>query len=222
MAPDEPPDLAAVRHAYDTVASDYATHLPDVRAESSLELAVLDAFAEAVTAGVAAGAGPVLDAGCGTGRITRYLAERGCAVEGVDLSPGMVAEARRHHPGHRFTVGTLTDLPHPPGGFAGVVLWYSVIHTRPEDHPRVFAEVARVLRPGGHVVVAFQSGEGVRDVSAAYRRLGHDVRLERYLVTADEVAAGLRDVGLREECRLVRRPRGAEQDDQAVVLAQAV
>ena len=56
-------DAEAVRAAYDTVAEDYAARLPDTRAESPLDLAVLDAFAVAVRAD----ADPrVLDAGCGT------------------------------------------------------------------------------------------------------------------------------------------------------------
>ena len=107
--------------------------------------------------------------------------------------------ARRDHPDLPFSVGSLTDLPHPDDQFAGVMLWYSIIHTPPAGQAAVFAEVARVLRPGGHVLVGFQSGEGVRDVSAAYSRFGHEVRLERHLFTADQVAARLTAVGLREE-----------------------
>ncbi|WP_432494509.1 class I SAM-dependent DNA methyltransferase [Kineococcus gypseus] len=217
---DEPVDrsgAAAVRAAYDDVAGLYATHLPDTRAEAPLDLAALDAFVEAVTAG---GDPEVLDAGCGAGRIGRHLADRGCTVEGVDLSPGMVAEARSAHPDLRFTVGSLTDLPFPAGRFAGVLLWYSTIHTPPAGQARVFSEAARVLRPGGHVLVGFQSGRGTRDVSAAYRRYGREVRLERHLFTPDEVARHLRRAGLHERARVVRRPRGAESDDQAFLLAR--
>src|SRR5687768_8290468 len=103
-----------VRVAYDTVAHDYAAHLPDTRAETALDLAMVDAFAEAVSGG---GDPRVLDAGCGTGRMSAYLTERGCLVEGVDLSPGMVAMARRDHPALRFDVGSLTELPHADGQF---------------------------------------------------------------------------------------------------------
>ena len=45
----------AVRRAYDTVAEDYATHLPDTRAEAALDLAMIDAFADAVGSGGSAG-----------------------------------------------------------------------------------------------------------------------------------------------------------------------
>lgn len=215
----DPLGFRSVRDAYDTVAEDYAAHLPDTRAEARLDLAMVDAFAGAVTSGV--DPPRVLDAGCGAGRMSRYLADRGCLVEGVDLSPGMVAMARRDHHDLAFTVASLTDLPYPDDQFAGVLLWYSIIHTPPTGQPRIFAEVSRVLRPGGQVLVGFQYGEGSRDVSAAYRRFGHHVQLERHLYTADDVAARLAAVGLREVCRLVRRAQGNERDDQAVLLAEA-
>lgn len=212
----DPFDLRNVRHAYDTVAEDYAARLPDTRAEAPLDLAMVDAFAAAV----AEGGGRVLDAGCEAGRMSRCLADRGCVVEGVDLSPGMIEMARRDHGDLAFVVGSLADLPHTDGRFDGVLLWYSIIHTRPAGQPRIFEEAARVLRPGGHVLVGFQSGQGPRDVSAAYRRLDHDVVLQRHLYTADQVAAWLAGAGLRETARLVRRPQGVEKEDQAFVLAR--
>lgn len=207
-----------VQRAYDVVAETYADYFPDTRAESALELAVVDAFAAAVTSGDEA---RVLDAGCGAGRMSRFLADRGCVVEGVDLSPGMVDMARRDHPDLDFAVASLTDLPFPDDTFAGVMLWYSAIHTPPQGQPRIFAEVARVLRPGGHLVIGLQAGAGTRDVSAAYAKFGLEVELERYLYTADEVAAFAGDVGLTEVARMIRHAQGSERDDQVALLAQS-
>lgn len=218
LSPAEPIDYGGVRAAYDTVARDYATHFPDTRPEAPLDLAMVDAFIVEVTSEAEP---QVLDAGCGAGRMSRYLADRGCRVAGVDLSPGMVAMAHRDHRDLPFTVGSLVDLPYSDNHFDGVMLWYSIIHTAPAGQARILAEAARVVRPGGHVLVGFQSGEGVRDVSAAYRRFGHEIQLQRHLYTADQVAAQLRTVGLREVSRLVRRARGTERDDQAVLLATA-
>jgi SAM-dependent methyltransferase len=213
----DPLDFSGVRLAYDTVAEDYATHLPDTRAEAPIDLAMVDAFAAAVTE---LGDPRVLDAGCGAGRMSRYLAGRGCRVHGADLSPAMVAQARRNHPDLAFTVGSLSDLPYPDDHFAGVMLWYSIIHTPPGGQARLFAEATRVLRPGGYLLVGFQAGEGTRDVSAAYRRFGHEVELERYLYTVEETASRIEAAGLREVCRMVRRSQGKERDDQAVLLAR--
>lgn len=207
-----------VQRAYDTVAGTYADYFTDASAESPLDRAMVDAFAAAVTD--MDEPGQVLDAGCGAGRMSRYLADRGCAVQGVDLSPGMVEMARRDHPGLEFGVASLTELPFPDDTFAGVMVWYSAIHTPPQGQLQIFAEVARVLRPGGHVLVGLQSGEGTRDASAAYARFGHDIELERYLYTPDEVAAVLEGAGLTEVARMVRRPREGERDDQSALLAQ--
>ncbi len=212
-----PSPNAAVSSAYDTVAEDYALHLPDTRAEANLDLAVLDDFIASVTA---AGSGPLLDAGCGTGRITRYLADRGCTVEGVDISPGMVTAARRAHPDLTFAVASITDLPHQASTFAGVLLWYSTIHTPPDHLPGIFTEMVRVLRPGGHLVVAFQAGVGTHDLAPTYRRYGHDVQLERHLFDVDEVAAQLQAADLHETCRLVRAARGTESDPQVILIAK--
>ena len=59
----------------------------------------------------------------------------------------MIAMARRDHRDLAFTVGSLTDLPYPDDQFAGVMLWYSIIHTPPAGQARIFAEATRVLAP---------------------------------------------------------------------------
>lgn len=69
----------------------------------------------------------VVDAGSGTGRMAPVLSTRGLDYLGVDLSPVMVRTAGALHPGHRFVVGALTDLPLPDTFVDGVLCWYSII-----------------------------------------------------------------------------------------------
>ena len=148
------------------------------------------------------------------------LAELTCRVEGVDLSPGMVRRAQQDHPSFATQVASLSHLPQQDGSFDGYFSWYSTIHSPDEDLPRIFEEARRVLRTGGVVLVAFQSGRGTRDVSDAYRRHGHDIILERYNRTPRQVETALATAGFQEVARLERQPVGAhERDGQAVVIA---
>ncbi|BAL88915.1 putative methyltransferase [Actinoplanes missouriensis 431] len=217
-------DLAMVDAFISAVRFDSSVPLDDGDLPVPAEGPATDDGALPVPTGVArlaSGTDRVLDAGCGAGRMSRYLADRGCRVEGVDLSPGMIAMARRDHPDLSFTVAPLAELPFPGGSFAGVMLWYSIIHTPPEGQARIFAEAARVLQPGGHLLAGFQYGRGTRDVGELYRVYGYDLQLTRHNYTADEVVAHAESVGLHEVCRLVRQPGKHERDGQAIVLARA-
>ena len=207
-------DLDAIRASYDTVAADYAELLRDALAASPHDRAVLGLFAELV---LAAGGGPVADLGCGPGRITAHLAALGLDAFGVDLSPGMVEIARRDHPGLRFEVGSMTDLDLADGALAGALAWYSLIHTPTDELPAVLAELARVLRPGGRLLVAFQAaGEPVR-LQHAY---GHDVRLVNHRRPAALVEELLDAAGLPVHARLIRDPEGPEKSPQAYLSAR--
>lgn len=218
----EPQSPDQVRAAYDTIADDYAQKLPDTRAEDPLDLAMIDAFLARVRDESFTDA-EVLDAGCGAGRMARHLTDRGGRVVGVDLSPGMVTAGRRAHPDLDLRVASLHDLPFEDGRFAGALLWYSTIHTPDEHLPALLAEVVRVVRPGGVLLLGFQAGTGRKDLAEAYGRHGHDVVLERFLRTPDTMTALLAETGAIEVARLVRRPEQAwEGEDQAVILAQLI
>ena len=209
---------AEVRAAYDAIAQDYAATFPTTEPEAAVDLAMVDHFVSLV---LASGGSEVLDAGCGTGRMARYLADRGCSVRGVDLSPGMLAMARRDHPDLDVHEGSLLDLPYRDAAFDGVLLWFSLIHLPDEDLPRALGEVARVVRPGGLVLVAFQVGDGPWDVGRGLRERGYDVTLVRHQRGTKAMLDALATAGLAKEARLVRQPVGREQQPQAFVLARS-
>jgi SAM-dependent methyltransferase len=212
----EPSYLVATRTAYDTVAADYAELLADSLAAMPMDRAMLGVFAEVVQAD---GPGPVGDIGCGPGRITTYLDSLGLDAFGVDLSPAMVAVARRTHPGLRFDTGSLTRLDLTDDCLAGVVAWYSLIHIPPAGLAPAFAELHRVLRPGGHLLLAFQAGDDDRvQHEQAY---GHAVSLVSYRLSVDRVDLMLGEAGFVMHTRVVREPEGPfEKTPQAYLLAR--
>ncbi|MEV7399637.1 methyltransferase domain-containing protein [Streptomyces sp. NPDC091267] len=206
--------LHTTRASYDTVAVDYASLLADELAAKPLDRHVLGAFAEHVTA---EGGGPVADLGCGPGRVTAYLRDAGLSAFGVDLSPGMVAEARRRHPGLRFEEGTMSALDLADGSLRGALAWYSLVHTPPQELGPYVTEFHRVLAPGGHLLLAFKVGDERVRLEHAY---GHPVDLDVYRFSPDRVAELLRRTGFAVRARLVRAADPGESTPQAFLLAQ--
>jgi SAM-dependent methyltransferase len=97
-------------------------------------------------------AGRALDAACGTGRHSAWLAERCHTVIGVDHTPEMLDRARNKGPAAEFVLGQLDALPVPDERFDVVVCSLALTH-QPDLAP-VLTEFARVLRPGGHLVTS--------------------------------------------------------------------
>lgn len=211
----EPAHLAAVRAGYDAVAADYARLVVGVDAEEGPERAVLDLFVQLL--GTDGPAGPVVDVGCGTGRLTAYLDDRGVDARGVDLSPGMLREARAAHPHLRFAEGDVLALDLPDASCAGAASWYSLLHLPPEHLPRAVGELARVLRPGGLLLLGFHVGRGHRVISGAY---GPPVDIEAWDMTLEDAVDLAVGAGLEVHTRLQRRPLGRERRDQAALLCR--
>ncbi|WP_256297045.1 class I SAM-dependent methyltransferase [Haloarchaeobius salinus] len=95
--------------------------------------------------------GRVLDLGCGSGRVTAPLAERGFDVVGVNVSETMVQVARELHPDVEFRVGDATALSFPDGSFDYVLFAdRGIDDVRPAaSRMRAILESWRVLKPGG-------------------------------------------------------------------------
>lgn len=196
----EPDFLRSTRASYNAVATDYADRFRDEMAAKPLDRALLAGFAELVRA---TGGGPVADVGCGTGRTTAHLHELGLTIFGVDLSPGMLAVARRTHPELRFDEGSMLALDLPDGALAGLVAWYSTIHIPSDQLPAVFTEFHRVLAPGGQLLIAFQAGDELVHLSEA---LGHEISLDFHRRRPDHVAELLSRAGLPVRARMLREP----------------
>lgn len=207
--------IDATRASYDAMAADYTERYADHLANLPLDRALVAAFAELVRA---EGTQPVADIGSGPGYVTARLHSLGVPVFGVDVSPRMVALARRAHPQLRFHVGSMTALDLPDETLGGILALYSIIHIPDSDLPTVFAEFHRVLAPGGHVLIGFQSGPD--DHLHLAERFGHEMSLDYYFRTPDQVADLLTGAGLTLRARTVREPYEEETRRRAFLLAR--
>jgi len=186
----------SVRRSYDAVAGHYAGSFRGELAGKPLDRALLSCLAEQAGDG-----GPVADLGCGPGHVAAWLAERGVATVGIDLSPAMVAAGRKDHPDVDFREGDFLQLPAADGEFAAALAFYSVIHLEPDELGPAFTEVRRVLRPGGSLLVAFHVGSEVRHRTEWW---GHGVDLDFRFLQPAEIAETLQSVGLPVQMTMER------------------
>ena len=206
--------LSDTRTSYDADASGYAEEVRGLLDGSPYLRSSLALFAELVRD---AGGGPVADVGCGPGYVTRHLRDLGVDAFGIDLSPEMIAIARRDYPDLRFEVGTMTDLDLADGSVTGVLAFWSVIHVPDHSVPDVFGQFRRVLRPGGPLLVGFHVGDEPRHTSEGYS--GRAINVDSYRRRPDQVARWLREAGFTIEAELVMRPD--EEVPGAIILARS-
>ncbi|MFI6787919.1 class I SAM-dependent methyltransferase [Nonomuraea sp. NPDC050383] len=188
--------VETTRDAYTARAAEYSELFRDPLADQPLDRALIDTFADLVKA---TGAGPIADLGCGPGHYTAYLHTRGVTAFGIDLSPGMIEQARQEHPDLRFEVGSMFSLDLADAGVGGVFSHYSIIHTPPERVHELFDEFARVLAPGGHLLLSFSATD---DPSQPAEPYDHVVSLA-YRWSTDMISAMLRERDIIETGRLI-------------------
>ena len=201
-----------IRQSYDTVAVNYAEVNDRL---GPVDRAMLGLVAELSD-------GPIADLGCGPGRTTAHLVGLGAEAYGVDLSPGMVEVARGLWPGIRFEVGSIQALDAPDAALAGIVAFYSIIHTATEELPLVFAEFARVLRAAGHVLLAFQLPAGQEPDEKAHIEsgYGHAVSIDVWRRRPELIVGMLETAGFTHVATSIREPEGTEKTRQAHVLVR--
>lgn len=226
----EPEHVRSTRAAYDATADAYLEFIGtelSTSIEDVVDLALVQVFAELVIATApTSSARLVADLGCGPGRVAARLVELGVVgarldVVGLDVSSAMVAAARAAHPTLRFEVAPLTEVPLAEASLVGAVCWYSIIHTPPDRLDEIWAELARLIVPGGWLLLGFQSGSG----EAVHRSevAGRAVSLTNHRHDPDHVVATLLPHGFTLHTRTRREPvHEHESTPQAFVIARRI
>ena len=133
----------------DAVAPDYADRWFGLRLTAEMAR-----FSQRLGAGVR-----VLDVGCGPGRDTAWLAEQGFRAVGVDLSFGMLEQARARGVAAPLVQADMAHLPFRKGSFKGLWVCASLLHVPKQQAGDVLRELARIVYPG-HIYVAVKRGDG--------------------------------------------------------------
>jgi SAM-dependent methyltransferase len=199
--------IHSIRDSYDRVADQYTRHIFDELQSKPLDRALLDRFA-AETAGI----GQICDMGCGPGHVARYMREAGVTVFGLDLSNGMLEQARKLNPEIRFTQGNMLGLELADESLAGIVAFYSIVHLPPESLAQAFREMERVLRPGGRLLLAFHMGDEVIQLKELWDR---PISLDFFFFEPAIVQRQMESAGLRIDEVIERGPYAPEVEYQS-------
>lgn len=191
-----------MRNGYDSVAEEYRDRLGNELLRKPFDRVWLGAFVSRLP-----GRARIVEVGCGDGHVADYvsrlLTPSLSRIEGLDLSPGMIAVARTSYPNLQFTVGNLLDLPYDDSSLEAIVSFYSIVNLTAEDCGAAFHEFGRTLAPGGLATVAFHIGDERRRVADWWRT---DATLDFYFHPVGRVLAQLESAGLTVLETKQRRP----------------
>ena len=184
--------------SYDQVATEYAEKFKDEMDDKPFDRHCLDRLAREV-----GNLGPISDLGCGPGQIARYLHRQGVDTLGVDLSPRMVAEARRLNPEIPFHQGDMLSLPDADDSWGGIAAFYCIIHIPRDQIVEALRELKRVLKPGGVLLLTFHIGDEIKHLDEWWEK---PVNLDFAFYQPEEMEAWLKEAGYTLEETLVREP----------------
>lgn len=168
-----------------TYYDDFATHYDEGRDRGYH--ALVDELETSIVRRHATGK-DALEVGCGTGLILAQTATFARSARGIDLSPGMLEHARRR--GLDVQVGDATSLPFADASFDCTYSFKVLAHV--PDIGRALAEMARVTRPGGHIIAEFYNRRSLRylaRLAAGARRIGRDHREDDITTRWDDLAS---------------------------------
>lgn len=207
-------DTIRIEKAYDALAAELAREFADEHEKKPMDREMLRRFAREIGSRA-----PVWDLGCGNGETTACLKKLGLEVSGLDLSEGMLAQARELHPGIRFQKGDMLRLECRDGSIAGITAFYAIIHLTNEQVRTAFREIYRVLQPDGVLLLTHHIGDGTMHLDEF---LGKKIDIDFMFFATDFITGCLEETGFKEIEATEREPYpGVEyQSRRAYVFAR--
>jgi ubiquinone/menaquinone biosynthesis C-methylase UbiE len=140
-------DRSEIRHAWDEIAATYARRRDPTGSDADLLAELCETLDPDAT---------VLDIGCGDG--ARTLANLPAGAVGLDISRRGLELASDMVPDARLLQGEMRSIPLRDDTVDAITAYHAVFHVPRADHPEVYREFARVLRPGGTLLMTLPSG----------------------------------------------------------------
>jgi ubiquinone/menaquinone biosynthesis C-methylase UbiE len=196
-----------IRKGYDCLADEYARRLFHELEQKPFDRELLNRFAAELN-----GRGKVCDMGCGPGHVARYLHDRGTTIFGLDLSPGMLEQARQLSPAISFQEGNMLALNIADGTLAGITAFYAIVNIPKKLLSVVFREMERVLQPGGSLLLAFHIGDQATQEKELW---GRPISMDFFLFPTLEIQRLLEEAGFAIVQVLERGPYGPEVEYQS-------
>lgn len=190
--------LSKIENLYDAIAKEYAEAFSGEHEKKPKDREILRRFSQEIGR-----RRPVWDVGCGPGQTTKFLKDLGIEISGLDLSEGMLEQARAIHPEIHFRRGNVLELDFADDSLAGVVAFYAVVHFTEEQAATACHEVFRVLQPGGIFLLAFHVGEETVHLDEF---LGKKIDIDFMLFRTVFISGCLQDCGFEKVEIIEREP----------------
>ncbi len=191
-------DIDPVAIQYDKIAKEYAEAFSGEHEKKPKDREILRRFSQEI-----GHRKPVWDFGCGPGQTADYLKNLGLEISGLDLSEGILEQARSIHPEIHFQKGNILALEFATDSIAGVVAFYAVAHFTKEQVGLAFREVFRVLQPGGVFLLTYHVGEETIHLDEF---LGQKIDIDFRFFPTDFIASGLKNSGFEKIEVIEREP----------------
>lgn len=188
-----------LQDSYDRVAQEYTNRIYGELAHKPFDRKMLDWLIERVNNN-----GVICDMGCGPGQIARYCFDHGAQVCGIDLSAGMIEQARQLNPDIDFQQGDMLSLTNiQDNTYGGIAAFYSILHIPRPQVTDALRELKRVLRPNGTLLVTFHIGSETRHLDEWW---GEQVNLDFMFFEVAEMKTRIQAAGLLLEEVIQRDP----------------
>lgn len=187
-----------IEEGYDRTAIEQARETTGNIEQDPVDRQILDQF----IAKLRFDSGLICDLGCGPGQVARYFHDKGLQVVGVDLSAGMLREARKLSPDVRFVKADMRKLPFREGELAAIVGFLSLCHIPRWEVMSVLIGLQKSLQPLGSLLLTFHLGRGTFFRTESW---GRRVSLQTTLFQSLELQNYLRSAGFKIEFTMEQR-----------------